>query len=513
MTPSLTGQRSRSELIAELYERHAAGLFAYCHDQLGESASAADAIVAVFTGVPTVEPPRAVLYALARREIYRRDVSYALPAVDSIADPATALIERVFRDIRPHQREVLLLSAVCGLVAPELAVVLDVAPDTAEELRLGARRRFAQTLETATAAARSAPFVARDVAEVYDAIGVAPVEDVLARLPWRRPSAAVRARVLSSLPFEDPGTATAAPKLPTKKLWPTTPTWPLPLNNPDQVSNTCVVQTGAITPAETRRKPKHEATTEPMPKLRGALLAALGESRTRKRRAAEPAALPAPVPMEAEASEGFDAFRPADTDEKPPMASAASSVPAASAAEASVPVAGAAMAADVPVLPVTPVSPSTDAPSLGGAVSAQNASAPAGAPVTSGSPSILGTLGVPANLTPGPTRGSAPGAASRVTSEATAWATTGAAAEATSGVTAQAGGTAARTVKEPTLTRTEAAAARRGKGGKGGKGGKKVKPIKMGEHHYDWVWELVGFLICLAIALIVFFCVPTIVTP
>jgi hypothetical protein len=68
VSSSLTGQRSRSELIAELYERHAAGLFAYCHDQLGESTSAGDAVVAVFTGVPTVEPPpRAALYALAHR--------------------------------------------------------------------------------------------------------------------------------------------------------------------------------------------------------------------------------------------------------------------------------------------------------------------------------------------------------------------------------------------------------------------------------------------------------------
>jgi hypothetical protein len=41
----------------------------------------------------------------------------------------------------------------------------------------------------------------------------------------------------------------------------------------------------------------------------------------------------------------------------------------------------------------------------------------------------------------------------------------------------------------------------------------KIKPIKMGEHHYDWLWELVGLLIAVAIALIVFFSVPMIVTP
>ncbi|MGI5154861.1 hypothetical protein [Microbispora sp. CA-102843] len=315
MTPPLTGQRSRSELIAELFERHAAGLFAYCHDQLGETASAADAVVAVFTTAPAAEPPsRAALYALARREIYRRDVSYALPAVDSIADPATALIERVFRDIRPHQREVLLLSEVCGLTAPELALVLDVAADTAEELIAGATRRFAQTLETAVTAARSAPFVHTSVAEVYDAIGVSPVGDVLARLPWRRPAASVRDRVLAALPYEEPGSTTTGGEqssgLVTKRLWPTTPTWPLPLSDPDQVTNTCVVKTDAIAqPQGSRRKAKHEATTEPMPRLRGALLNSLGEGRLRRKRterpapAERPAALAAPVEPQASPQE------------------------------------------------------------------------------------------------------------------------------------------------------------------------------------------------------------------
>ncbi|MEV5740384.1 hypothetical protein AB0L30_10040 [Microbispora rosea] len=346
MTAPLTGLRSRSELIAELYERHAAGLFAYCHDQLGETASAADAVVAVFTTAPAAEPPsRGALYALARREIYRRDVSYALPAVDSVADPATSLIERVFRDIRPHQREVLLLSEVCGLTAPELSLVLDVAADTAEELIAGATRRFAQTLETAVTAARSAPFVPASVAEVYDAICVSPLGDVLARLPWHRPAATVRDRVLAALPYDEPGSATAGGEqssgLITKRLWPTTPTWPLPLSDPDQVTNTCVVKADAIAqPQGSRRRAKHEATTEPMPRLRGALLNSLGEGRLRRKRTARPApaerpetpvrpealaapvephappqepapaapAAPPPAPDVAAAPESFDAF-------------------------------------------------------------------------------------------------------------------------------------------------------------------------------------------------------------
>ena len=115
MTASLMGQqRSRGELIAQLYERHAAGLFAYCHDQLGDPDSASDAVTAVFTQIPAAEPPRAALYALARREILRRDVRRPVPAVDSTFDPVASLIDRVFREMRPHQREVLLLAAVIG---------------------------------------------------------------------------------------------------------------------------------------------------------------------------------------------------------------------------------------------------------------------------------------------------------------------------------------------------------------------------------------------------------------
>ncbi|GAA4578597.1 hypothetical protein GCM10023194_01900 [Planotetraspora phitsanulokensis] len=430
MSSPLTGQRSRSELIAELYERHAAGLFAYCHDQLGESTSAGDAVVAVFTGVPTAEPPaRAVLYSLARREIYRRDVSYALPSVDSVADPATALIERVFRDIRPHQREVLLLSAVCRLSTSEIAVVLDVAADTAEELTYGAQRRFVQTLETATAAARSAPYVAAAVAEIYDAIGVAPVADILARLPWRRPAAAVRERVLSSLLLEDPGAATGSLKLSAKKLWPTTPTWPLPLSNPDQATDTVLVQTDPAKAPLPRRKAKHEAMTEPMPKMRGSILNALGDGRPRRRRAippaptaavtapapapaSPPAPAPAPTPAPSEADATFDAFRPAEPDPAPSagISAAPPVMPAVTAAK------------PAPAEPAAPVQPESEPAAAVEPKAPEQAAKPEGRP-------------------------------------------------------------------------------------------KKRKKAKTRDRHYDWVWELVGFLICLAIALIVFFSVPTIVTP
>ncbi|MFC4588253.1 hypothetical protein [Sphaerisporangium corydalis] len=265
MTPSLTDRRPRGELVAELYDRNAAGLYAYCHDQLGGTTSAADALVAVFENVPAVEPPRAALYALARREIYRRDVAYAFPSVDPAVDPATALIERVIREVRPHQREVLLLSAVCGLDVVELAWVLDVAADTAEQLVLSARQRFGHSLSTAVTSALPAPSAPPAVAEAYGALAVAPIEDALARLPWRAPSLGLRVRILSAIP-EDATTATARPA--GELRWPTTPRWPLPLADPNPFTNTGVFPAQELTPPKPGRRSRHEATTEPMPKVR-----------------------------------------------------------------------------------------------------------------------------------------------------------------------------------------------------------------------------------------------------
>ncbi|WP_205315805.1 hypothetical protein, partial [Nonomuraea lactucae] len=33
------------------------------------------------------------------------------------------------------------------------------------------------------------------------------------------------------------------------------------------------------------------------------------------------------------------------------------------------------------------------------------------------------------------------------------------------------------------------------------------------DRHHDWAWEVVGFLLCVAIAMIVFFAMPTIISP
>ncbi len=43
----------------------------------------------------------------------------------------------------------------------------------------------------------------------------------------------------------------------------------------------------------------------------------------------------------------------------------------------------------------------------------------------------------------------------------------------------------------------------------------KRRPSKKSQRprHLDWAWELIGFVICVVIAMIVFFSVPTILSP
>ncbi|MEV4892879.1 hypothetical protein AB0K48_26205 [Nonomuraea sp. NPDC055795] len=281
MTQPLTDQRSRNDLIAELYDRHATGLFAYCADQLGDPASAGYALVAVLSSVPAQAPPRAALYALARREIHRRDIVYAPPVVDPLVDPASALVERTLRELRPHQREVLLLCEVCGLTTTELAWVLDVAPDTAEELAISAAHRFRQTLSTALASTGAR--VPASVADVYGALSVAPLRDILCRLPWPAPPAVLRVHVAGSR------TAGAAPLF-VKPLWPAPPRWPQPLAESDPRTATGIFPTELLTPPTGRAD--HEATTAPMPRLRDPLPGApplLGTSSPRNRSTGSPA--------------------------------------------------------------------------------------------------------------------------------------------------------------------------------------------------------------------------------
>ncbi|MEU9833055.1 hypothetical protein AB0D67_16125 [Streptosporangium sp. NPDC048047] len=418
MTQPLLGLRPRGgpvTEVTELYDRHAAGLFAYCHDQLGDPGAAAGALTAVFAAVEAAGPrhatvaaeapasypaessaaeaagphaaaedagpPRAALYALARREIQHRDVVYAPPVVG--ADLVASFVGRILRDLRPHQREVLYLSGVCEMDAFELSWVLDVAADTADELTVSACRRFAQALRPALASMR----VPDHMAEVFGALDAAPIRDVLARAPWAVPPPGLRATVLGATapgtpgtasapsgvrPVTRPGTVPAPPGTrpgtasasrpsgpPLRALWPAPPVWPLPPSAADALTGTTVFplpggpaggprdgspvapspagspgslsSTGSagspgasdlsgspgspvrdrasdpLSPPDPDAVSAHEATTEPMPRLRDSVLTSLDDMSPRARRARlrrpsprgsapGPAPLPAPVP-------------------------------------------------------------------------------------------------------------------------------------------------------------------------------------------------------------------------
>ncbi|MFD8530293.1 hypothetical protein ACFV0L_23035 [Streptosporangium canum] len=606
MTQPLLGQRSRGELIAELYDRHAAGLFAYCHDQLGDPGSAAAALVAVLTAVPDIEPPRAALYAFARREIHLRDVVHAPPAAD--ADPVSSFVERVLRDLRPHQREVLYLSGVCEMDTSELSWVLDVAADTADELTVSACRRFAQSLSLALPSAR----VPDHLAEVFGALSVAPIRDVLVRAPWATPPATLRTLALGTP--SAPAVSPPPPVLQVKPLWPTAPSWP-----PPPAGAGARTGTGAFSPPDRFPDPfsdpfpdpfsapepgvvsAHEAATEPMPKLRDAILTALDDASPRARRARlqrprprgaaplsakapqppatqspitqspaesplaaapspRPAAPPLPAPLPADVLDDppappaglpplEDLFRPlapetraalAYTDKLVAAAPREEPIPAAFATwptpvappeppdAAPVPAATDGTAQAQPPLPGWPLRPDElDGPAH------QDRTASAERPGTGWTtplerPATDQTTSTERPATDRTASAERPGAGrGPYTRRPRHAAPSGVArpdAPAPEAITPDTVG-AAGTTDIPGITDTagiigtteaEAGTARVSRPARAGRRTRRRHRAAGGgnrHRHYDWIWELVGFLICVAIAMLVFFAVPTIVTP
>ncbi|GAA4227459.1 DNA-directed RNA polymerase specialized sigma24 family protein [Streptosporangium album] len=537
MPQPLLGQRTRGELIAELYDRHAAGLFAYCHDQLGDSGSASAALAAVLDAVPDVEPPRAALYASARREIYLRDVVYAPPAAGT--DPVAVFVERVLRDLRPHQREVLYLSGVCEMDTSELSWVLDVAADTADELTVSACRRFAQSLNLALASA----LVPDHLADVFGALPVAPVRDVLIRAPWAVPPAALRAAALRS----QPGTAAAPPTLAlrVKPLWPTTPAWPLPLPE-TAVDDESSPSDGFPDPFSFRDLPApfaardpeavsaHEATTEPMPKLRDTVLTAMDDvlSRPRRPRLQRPrprgaAPLPAPAPSASPLSAPLPAdvlddlpsenlFRPLTpearaarlhTDRLVASAPRAEAVPDAfrdrSAETATDPTASEEAAQADPPLPGWPLR----VEELDAQARTEQAPAPEWPEAEPApSPERPATDRIPSPEWPDvdwAPYAKQPRDDTRRPKHAAPWSPEP---EAEAEPETEASAPDGTGTTEPEAGTGTAQAARRERAG--GRARHKHRPAREGRH-YDWMWELVGFLVCVAIAMLVFFLMPT----
>ncbi|MER7504116.1 sigma factor-like helix-turn-helix DNA-binding protein [Nonomuraea pusilla] len=550
MSHPLTGQRPRGELVARLYDRHAAGLFAYCADQLGDLGSAADVLVSVLTGVPGTEPPRAALYAFARRQIRLRDVVYAPPVVDPLVDPASALVERSLRELRPHQREVLVLCAVCGLSGAELAVALDVAPDTAEELLAAAAQRFREALGGALAS--TGIRVPKPVADVYGAIGVAPLRDVLGRLPWPLPPAALRVQFAGSRPAE-PAPLFVRPR------WPVPPAWPLPLAQTDPATSTGVFPADLLTPRPPGHVADHEATTAPMPRLRDPLAdldrarplpdGGPGAFRPLTPESFRPftggGSVHAPAPdtprppesgsLQAPASGGFQPFTPrgradsgpATGDVLPPARPFLLSAPVPADVLDDEPITlelpairdvpGSAEAASRHPAPLFTPRPATpprqDEPVYRLPLPADAREAVQG-PALIGTPEDAETADTadtaqPAEateatgaaevserrrLTPGSGAGESRGRGPRAVRRRGTPVTPSPARSSEPSTKPSTKQSAKQSPKASTKARKRAAARRR-------------------ERHHDWAWELIGFLICVAIAMIVFFSVPMMVHP
>ena len=299
------------------------------------AASAADALMSVLAVVTAENPPRAALYALARREIHQRDVVYAPLSVG--ADPASALVERVLRELRPHQREVLYLSGMCEMDTSELSWVLDVAGDTADELTVSACRRFAQSLSLALASTQ----VPDHLADVFGAMSVAPIRDVLTRAPWAVPPVGLRAALLGP-----PGRSRRRPPGELRPRWSNSSGRRLPrgrcrsprparrpapphrdafrIRPPRRTASR--IRSPRRTALRTRSPPRtprvvsaHEAATAPMPKIRDSVLTALDDdagarvSRLRLQRPKPRRAMPLSAPIPADVLDDAPAenlFRP-----------------------------------------------------------------------------------------------------------------------------------------------------------------------------------------------------------
>lgn len=530
MTHPLTGQRSSREQIAELYDSHAAGLFVYCADQLGDLGSSADVLVSVLSSAPE-NPPRAALYAFARREILRRDIVFSPPVVDPLVDPASALVERILRELRPQQREVLVLCHVCGLDLAELAWVLDVAPDTAEELALSAAHRFRQILNMALAAAGND--VSKEVADVLGALAVAPLRDVFGRLPWPEPPAALRIALAGS------HTAEPAPLF-VKPRWPVPPTWPQPPVSADPATMTGLFPRELLKPPSPTRVPAHDATTAPMPKLRDTvaegpapasglagfeprafdLLGRTPFEAFRPRRAAkhggsrptprgakpgmgEPGASEPRTPVLPPSGDVLDDAPPSSGSAAlaapPPPATGDFLVGQAGAVREAGPLFTPRAAPKEPVyrLPLKPgEKPAGDAPGDDVLVAGARADESPADGTSSGSTS------------PGSTSSGKPGEAGKAKAGAADLLVTEPRRPRPAG--REPAQPASRKPQPPASRKPAQPASRKPQGRKP----VPAKPRKKRrERHHDWAWELAGFLICVAIAMIVFFSVPMFIEP
>ncbi len=154
--------------LAAAYDTYAARLYGYCRWILREPAPAAEALLETFAiasdhlgDLRDASQLRVWLYSTARAECYRR-VSTTGPAFDETADEISQaadsgrraeqaevrrLIRETLAELKPHEHEVIELSARHNLGEAELAAVLDVSWNRAHALASRAREHLEKTLD------------------------------------------------------------------------------------------------------------------------------------------------------------------------------------------------------------------------------------------------------------------------------------------------------------------------------------------------------------------------------
>lgn len=196
------------ETFGLLYDRHGPRLYAYCHAVVGDGAGDAVRDAFVAAARQTTPPPAddaglpVWLYILARAECARRDA----PAPPAAGGPPPATLPRALGRLRREHRDTLALTA--ALEVDQIAEVLGVARDTADQMTRMARRRLEQAV-LAVLSGRAAQddelLTALGRGRLHMLVAAAAPEPPAALREWVLAACAAAVRTAGPLVFDDDG--------------------------------------------------------------------------------------------------------------------------------------------------------------------------------------------------------------------------------------------------------------------------------------------------------------------
>ena len=171
-TMSVIGTRDEQR-FRRLYEANYRAILGYALRRVEDPEDAADIVAETFLvawrrgdAVPAGDEALLWLYGVARRalanqrrsalrrgrlgERLRQELATAPPAAAGREDESSGAVRAALAELRPADRELLLLAAWEGLDSRQLAVVLGCSPNAAKVRLHRARKRFAAALKPST---------------------------------------------------------------------------------------------------------------------------------------------------------------------------------------------------------------------------------------------------------------------------------------------------------------------------------------------------------------------------